>query len=199
MGGRATPTAAVSPADCPYDPGGAVEERTGRLPGCLETFLWTSLAFLCVLAVKTFLIQPFLIPTESMAPTLEPGDRVLVNKVSYSLGEPHSGDVVVLASPDEEGVSLIKRVIAVAGQTVDIRDGQVFVDGEALYEPYVRQASRDDLSLVRPVRVPEGHVFVLGDNRADSVDSRHFGPQPIEAVRGQALAVYWPPTHLGRL
>jgi signal peptidase I len=165
----------------------------------LEIFFLCAFAFLIATGVRTFLVQPFFIPTESMEPTLRSGDRVLVSKVAYRLAEPMPGDIVVLDSPEDPDIALIKRIVAVAGQTLEIRDGVVSVDGVALSEPYVPSGQRDDLTFPEPLRIPAGHVFVMGDNRIDSADSRVFGPQPVEAISGRALAIYWPPADARKL
>lgn len=166
--------------------------------------------------IKTFLVQAFYIPSGSMEPTLLPGDRVLVNKLAYRLGEPRRGDVVVFDSPfDSQGRTeplwqavarhvaealgvgtpaseFIKRIVALPGETISIEDGRVYVNGELLEEPYVspERSFSDGESLV----VPPGHVFVMGDNRTRSQDSRVFGPIPLEDVVGRAFVRVWPPS-----
>lgn len=196
------------------------DEPKARTPFWLELpgLLLTALAV--AVLVKTFLVQPFYIPSESMFPTIEINDRVIVNKLAYRVGEPERGDIVVFLNPsltDEEldetipeavirsvleavGVrsrpeeDLIKRVVAVEGETIAISDGFLQVDGVAYQEPYLR--SETGMPDFGPETVPEDHVFVMGDNRGSSLDSRSFGPVPESEVIGQAVLRIWP---LGRL
>lgn len=182
-----------------------------------------AIALLLALLIKTFLLQAFFIPSESMDPTLRAGDRVLVNKVVYHLHPPRRGDVIVFADPNPgtapernplsafwhwltEGVGLsvgpekdfIKRVIALPGETIEIKRGEVFVDGARLDEPYLN--SLEDLSDFPPVTVPRDSLFVMGDNRTSSNDSRRgLGFIPYDRVVGRAFVIIWPPSRIGRL
>jgi len=162
----------------------------------LELVVLVALAWVLALGIKTYVVQPFIIPSSSMEQTLLISDRVLVSKFAYRFGPPKRGDVVVFVSPEDGRTDLIKRVIAVAGETVDIQDGKVLVNGAALVEPYVNAAYPDHYDLDAPVKVPPGMVWVMGDNRANSKDSRFIGPQPVSQVLGRAFAIYWP---VGRL
>ena len=162
-------------------------------------------AVLAALLVKTFLFQAFRIPSESMVPTLLVGDRVLVNKLSYRLHEVHRGDVVVFTRPDKledptgtEPEDLIKRVVAVAGDTVVARDGVLYVNNQPLAEPYV-QPGAGTFRLDEAVTVPEGQVFVMGDNRENSQDSRYFGPIPTDSIIGRAFVRMFPFNRFGSL
>jgi signal peptidase I len=188
---------------------------------------WKELPILILIAlvvavlIKTFLVQAFFIPSGSMHDTLLEGDRVMVNKLAYRFGDPSRGDVIVFDNPQEAnqdgetifgalvrhvaeslGLSspdsaLIKRVIAVGGETIEIRDNQVLVDGVALDEPYVKEGSR--MPLYGPFTVPEGQVFVMGDNRSQSTDSRVFGPIREDSIIGRAFVRVWPPSRWGGL
>lgn len=199
------------------------EEAKARTPFWLELpgLLLTALAV--AVLVKTFLVQPFYIPSESMFPTIEVNDRVIVNKLAYRVGEPERGDIVVFLNPsltDEEleesipeavvrsvleavGVrsrpeeDLIKRVVAVGGETVEISDGRLRVDGVAYEEPYANGPR--GMGEFGPETVPEGHVFVMGDNRGSSLDSRSFGPIPESELIGQAVVRIWPLDRLGSI
>jgi signal peptidase I len=142
--------------------------------------------------VRTFLVQPFLIPSSSMEGTLIVGDTVLVNMSAYWFAEPAPGDIVVFVSPRDASTDLIKRVVAVGGDTVDIRDGVVYINGTRLVEPYVNTRYPDHYYADAPLTVPQDMVYVLGDNRANSADSRFVGPQPLSALIGKAFAVCWP-------
>jgi signal peptidase I len=163
-------------------------------------------ALLVAFVIKTFLIQAFYIPTGSMEPTLKVGDRVLVNKLSYDLHDVHRGDIVVFERPDNAGPGdtedLIKRVVALPGETVEARDGRVYVDGERLEEPYLEPGMETpDFAVGRagPVEVPEGHVFVLGDNRGNSSASNVFGPIEEDLIVGRAFIRVWPIGDFGGL
>jgi signal peptidase I len=156
----------------------------------LELVVLVALAWVLALGIKTYIVQPFIIPSSSMEPTL------LVNKFIYRFGSPQPRDIVVFVSPEDGRTDLIKRVIAVAGQTIDVQDGKVFIDGVASVEPYVNAAYPDHYDSDAPVKVPAGMIWVMGDNRANSKDSRFIGPQPVTKVLGRAFAIYWP---VGRL
>ncbi|HSH22671.1 MAG TPA: signal peptidase I [Acidimicrobiales bacterium] len=157
-------------------------------------------ALVVALVVTRFLVQAFFIPSLSMFPTLDKDDRVLVNKLSYDLHEVNRGDVIVferLADQGSDIKDLIKRVIAVGGDEIEARDGRVFLNGTALDEPYVAPGA-ETTNLDRQT-VPAGHVFVMGDNRGDSRDSRFFGPLPEELIIGRAFVKVWPLTDLSLL
>lgn len=158
-------------------------------------------ALLVALVVTKFLVQAFFIPSASMFPTLEIDDRVLVNKLSYDLHEINRGDVVVFERPPSEPASdirdLIKRVVAVEGDTVGSADGRLLVNGQPMNEPYVAEGA--ETSGVEPQTIPPGHVFVMGDNREDSRDSRYFGPLDEDLIIGRAFVKVWPFTDFGLL
>ncbi|MDP9453987.1 MAG: signal peptidase I [Actinomycetota bacterium] len=151
-------------------------------------------ALVVALVVTRFLIQAFYIPSASMVPTLHIDDRVLVNKLSYDLHEVNRGDLVVFERPssevDSEIKDLIKRVVALEGETVESRDGRLYVNDAPLDEPYLSAGVQTN-GLDRQT-VPPGHVFVMGDNRTDSRDSRFFGPLPEELIVGRAFVKVWP-------
>ncbi len=176
-------------------------------------------ALVAALLVKTFALQAFYIPSQSMEPTLLPGDRVLVNKLAYDFHPVHQGDVVVFRRPPRDqslGISdLIKRVVAGPGQTVRVAGCAVYVNGVEMPQPYLPATWRDPGSpycttwpttgcappgcLPNPYRVPAGYYFVMGDNRADSYDSRYWGPLPASFIVGRAFVRLWPPGRLGLL
>lgn len=148
--------------------------------------------------LRTFVVGNYVIPSESMAPTLRTGDRVLSERLGRHSRPLDTGDVVTFLDPDIADRTLIKRIVATAGQTVEIKDGHLLVDGTAQDEPHVLGptcARGLGSTLPHPYRVPEGHVFVMGDNREHSMDSRSFGAIPTEAVGSRAQVVYWPPAH----
>ncbi|BCV24802.1 MAG: signal peptidase [Bacillota bacterium] len=153
------------------------------------------LAFALALFIITFVVQSFIVTGPSMEPTLHSGERLLINKFIYRFTQPKPGDIVVFHPAVRPRDDYIKRVIAVAGQTVEIRDGRVWVDGKPLAEPYLSEATYGQFG---PVRIPQGRLFVLGDNRNNSQDSRYpeVGLVPLKSVIGKAALRYWP---LGRL
>jgi signal peptidase I len=181
-------------------------------------------ALLVAVIIKTFLFQAFYIPSPSMEPTLKVGDRVLVNKLSYRLHDVHRSDIVVFERPStavqtvegcdgspvtitpsknaDEVHDLIKRVVAISGETVESRNGHVFVNGKQIDEPYlpvnVVTPAFDPQNFSAPcIRVPKGDVFVLGDNRQNSSASNKFGPIPESLIVGRAFVRVWPLSALG--
>src|SRR5687767_1803001 len=153
-------------------------------------------AFVAALLIKTFLLQAFFIPSASMETTLLQGDRVLVNKLSYDLHDVHRGDIVVFKRPpgeeDQQIHDLIKRVIGLPGETIEAREGQIYIDDKPLEEPYL-DAGVSTGDFERQT-VPEGKVFVMGDNRGDSKDSRFFGAIDESLIVGRAFIRVWPPS-----
>ncbi len=195
------------------------EKRGGPLGFLRELPGLILVAFALALLIKTFLIQAFFIPSQSMVPTLRVGDRVLVNKLVYDFGDIQHGDIIVfrnphLEEPDRnvlqdiwqwitEGLGFssdptkdfIKRVVALPGETIEVRNGRVFVDGRRLTEPYV-SAMRDRSDFAKRT-VPAGHVFVMGDNRPNSQDSRSsLGFIPEDRIVGKAFVLLWPPSRI---
>ena len=151
--------------------------------------------------VQAFVIQAFYIPSLSMYPTLDKGDRVLVDKVSYRLYAINRGDVVVFERPpgvpDTSIKDLIKRVVGLPGDTVEGRDGGVYVNGRLLEESYLPPGT---ITIAFPARkVPKGEIFVMGDNRSNSSDSRVFGPIDEDLVVGRAFIRAWPPQDIDLL
>ena len=140
--------------------------------------------------VQSFLVKPYSIPSASMEPTLMVGDRVLVNRAIYRFRAPRRGEVVVFHSPIQTGEDLIKRVVAVGGDTVEVKDGALYVNGARQNEAYLMDQQIDGAFAL--TRIPAGSYFMMGDNRNDSADSRVFGPVPRSAILGQAFAIYWP-------
>jgi len=163
------------------------------------------------LLIKAFLFQAYYIPSPSMNPTLFEGDRILVNKLSYKLHSVNRGDLIVFDTPEASGEDdLIKRVIGLPGEFVNVEEERIEIDGGLLLEPYLPLSSNIK-SFATPVncvnrpdenygcRIPDDHVFVMGDNRSNSRDSRFFGPVPIEDVKGRAFIRVWPIGDIKRL
>jgi signal peptidase I len=138
-----------------------------------------------VVALRVFVAEPMRVPTGSMQPTLRPGDHVLLEK----LGAADRGDLVVFTRRD--GDLFLKRVVAVSGDEVGIEDGYLVVNGHTVEEPYVDHRVLDGVYF-GPVTVPPGSVFMMGDNRADSVDSRTFGPVRRDTIVGRVMVRIWP-------
>ncbi len=209
-----------------FDDQDPAPERTtspSRWRGALEIPGLIVFAAVIAILLKAFVAQAFFIPSASMEPQLRPGDRVVVSRLAYHLHDPRRGDVVVFSDPvDDHGPDhsfvlvrlgrdalqavglmrpgdkeLIKRVIGLPGETVEGHDGSVFIDGRPLIEPYLP----DDvvISDFAPYRVPADHVFVMGDNRTNSKDSRIFKGVPVDSIVGRAIARIWPPGRIAYL
>lgn len=170
---------------------------------------WLIIAVLLVVALtwflRTFVMQSYKIPSASMEETIMTGDMVFAEKLSYAFGEPKPGDIVTFIDPEQPSRTLIKRVIATEGQTVDLRDGDLYIDGVLQDEPYTdgKQSfpieNRKGAQITYPYTVPDGEVWVMGDNRTNSQDSRYFGSIPVESVTGRAVFEYWPVDRIGLL
>ncbi len=167
--------------------------------GVIEFLVILLVSFALVFGfVRPFVVEAFYIPSESMGPTLRVGDRVLVNKFIYRFTEPERGDIIVFESVEGGSEDLIKRVVGVPGDEISVRGGKLLVNAEPQRESYVYEKF-PDRSFSNPTTVPKGHVFVMGDNRANSRDSRFFGPVPKEKIEGEAFLLFWPPDRIGGL
>ncbi|MBL7069160.1 MAG: signal peptidase I [Candidatus Omnitrophica bacterium] len=154
-------------------------------------------ALILALIIRTFVVQAFKIPTGSMIPTLLAGDRLLVNKFIYKFKEPERGDIIVFKYPGDEKKDFIKRLIATSGETVEIRNGDIYIDGNKVEDPFIiRKIHYYNKSphgaTGRKTEVPEDSYYVLGDNSASSRDSRYWGFVPRKNVIGKAFFLYWP-------
>jgi signal peptidase I len=178
--------------------GGRSRERGGSpLASVVEIVVIVCAALVLALLIQRFAVKSFWIPSGSMEPTLTQGDRVLVSRFSYWFSEPKPGDVVVFRPPSAPTEEYIKRVVAVGGDTVEVRDGRLIVDGVVRDEAYLKDAVM--AGQFKPVTVPPGSFFVMGDNRNDSGDSRMFGPVAGTAILGKAFFTYWPLNRLHTL
>ena len=165
-----------------------------------------------VLAIKAWVVNPYRIPSSSMEPTLHCArpdsgcearfsDRVLACRFCYRFWSPKRGDIVVFKTPPLAAVrcgaggTFVKRLIGLPGETWEERDGYVYINGEKLNEPYV-QASRRDSRTIRPIKIPTGQYFMMGDNRSASCDSRAWGTVPRHDLIGKVFATYWPPSRI---
>ena len=173
-------------------------------------------AVLLALVVRTFFLQAFKIPTGSMRPTLIEGDRILVDKITYGIPipftvarlprvhPPRRGDIVVFRSIDDPHKDFIKRLVAVGGDTIEIRDLKLWVNGQPLDNPpifrqmvYLNRGTYAQAG--QPLKVPPGYYFFLGDNTASSRDSRYWGLLPESKIIGRAFVIYWPPKRIRAL
>lgn len=149
-----------------------------------------------VFCIRTFLMEPYLVEGSSMYPTLKHHERLVVDKISYFIGEPQRGEIVVFRYPKDQSRDFIKRVIAVAGDSVEMREGKVFVNGKQLSEDYIykNDPKGTNMSDFRKTIVPKDTIFVLGDNRNNSEDSRFadVGFVPLSLCKGRSVAAYWP-------
>jgi signal peptidase I len=150
---------------------------------------------LLLLAARAWVAEPVRIPTSSMARTLLPGEHVLVDKVSPHARAWRHGDIVMFRAPGT-GQLTVKRLVGLPGDRLAIRDGVLVVNGARVAEPYVAPGAIDSV-FFGPTLVQPGEVFVLGDNRRNSLDSRDYGPVPVDALEGRVLLVLWPPARVG--
>lgn len=171
---------------------GAERGPEGQGASLLGHLLILALALIFMFGVvRPFVVEPLYIPSQSMSPTLRPGERVLAAKFAYRVGEPQRGDLAVFKNPENKNEDLIKRVVGLPGDTVEMRDGVLYVNGRREKESYVNYRLTDSV-FFGPARVPERRVFVMGDNRSNSRDSRSFGPVPEKDLLGEAVARFWP-------
>ncbi len=186
----------------------AARRREGRrAPWVVEWLVVAVVAVVVAVVVRTYVAEMFYIPSGSMEPTLQIGDRIVVDKLSYDLHAIHRGDIVVFRRPPLEPqhfTDLVKRVIGLPGETISSRDGSVYIDGKKLAEPWLPPGTYtgplpDDphpqWNLPGPIVVPKGEYYVMGDNRQDSEDSRYFGPIPRSLIVGKMVAIVWPISH----
>ena len=151
-------------------------------------------AILIAILIQLFLAQSTRVVSYSMEPTLFEAQRLVIEKVSYRLHTPQRGDIVVVEAPDGGDTPLIKRVVGLPGDQIAIQEGRVLIDGVPLTEPYLQTAMHGSL---HPITVPADHVFLMGDNRDHSYDSRSFGSVPFHDILGRAWLRYWPPNKAG--
>ncbi|MFL5868002.1 MAG: signal peptidase I [Thermoleophilaceae bacterium] len=204
--------------------------RTGKQSArgsLVELVTIVAVALGLALGIQAFLVKPFRIPSESMEPTLDVGQRVLVWRLGLHLGTPHRGDIMVFKPPkgaDENqcgvpgfnpeaerescpkptsqrsNTNFIKRVVAVGGDRLSVRAGRVYLNGHEQKEPFIRPSSDCGIcQLPRAIKIPKGYFFMMGDNRGESADSREWGPVPKKWMIGKAFLTYWPPGRVGTL
>ena len=159
----------------------------------VEIVVIVAAAFAIALLVQAFIVKPFTIHQISMRATLEEGDRILLNRLSYHFREPARGDIIVFRSPITASEDLVKRIVAVGGDRVAVSNGKLYVNGVAQDEPYLLEQGFE--GVLQETLIPAGDVFVMGDNRNNSGDSRLFGPISKDVIIGCAFCVYWPIGH----
>jgi signal peptidase I len=197
--------------------------ETGR-GALLELVVIVALAIGLALGIQAFIVKPYQIPSESMEPTLDPGERVLVNRLEYRFGDPDIGDVVVFHPPEgaENGrrcgvereadqpcpqptaekadTNFIKRIVAGPGDRLAVEDGHPVVNGVRAEEDFIRRCrAGGTCDLAEKITIPPDHYFMMGDNRGASDDSRFWGPVPRDWIIGEAFFTYWPPKRVGIL
>lgn len=181
------------------------EEPRGARLG-LELLFTVVVTLGLVVLIRLFVAETYEIPTGSMLETIQLGDRVVGEKITLLWDSPKAGDIVFFDDPDGSGSTLVKRVVATGGQVVDLQYGEVYVDGQKVDEPYTlgkpsypldSHAINLSENVTFPYTVPEGTVWVMGDNRTNSLDSRYFGPVAVDAVKSRALFTYWPIDDVG--
>ena len=160
----------------------------------MEIIESVAIAVFLAVIIRMFVFQPFVIPSGSMEPTIQIGDRVMVSKFAYRFGEPSRGDVVVFKPPFDPSRVFIKRLIGTGGNTLEIRDSKLYINGKVVPEKYLPQDMRfQDFG---PVQVSAGSYFMMGDNRNNSDDSRVWGDLPKKNIIGKAVMIYWPINHI---
>lgn len=196
------------------------EKKQGSL---IELVSIVAIALLLALGIQAFLVKPFRIPSESMVPTLTVGQRVLVDRISYRFTDPERGDIIVFKpprgaddntcgveqgalepcptpTPERSETNFIKRVVGLPGDRLKVVGGRVVINGKPLDEQYIEPDDSCGIcNLTEEITIPEGHYFVMGDNRGQSADSREWGPVPKKWIIGQAFFTYWPPKRIGLL
>jgi signal peptidase I len=203
----------------------AVKKASSASGSLLELVLIVAVALGLALGIQAFLVKPYRIPSESMVPTLEIGQRVLVNRIGERFGDPKVGEIVVFHPPtgaelgnecgggpppqgqvcnrptqDRADVNFIKRIVAGPGDKLRIDAGQVILNGERQDESFAEPCGGGEgCDFPREVTIPADHYFMMGDNRGSSDDSRFWGPVPKDWIIGEAFATYWPPSRIGLL
>ena len=184
------------------------ELKIRHMPAWLDFLATIATALVLAALIRIFIAQTYKVPSGSMLETIQLNDRLVGEKVTLHWSEPVAGDIVTFDDPKGSGETLIKRVIATEGQVIDLQGGHVIVDGVELDEPYtlgkptepinVRDEGQEDY-ISYPLTVPEGCIWVMGDNRVNSLDSRYFGPVSLGSVTSKALFIYWPPSDIKAL
>jgi signal peptidase I len=218
----------VSTGTKPAEQGSPAKKRSKSLTSSIvELVLIIAVALGLALAIQAWVVKPYRIPSGSMEPTLAVGQRVLVNRIGMDFSDPHVGEIVVFHPPEgaeqeqcgpvghtiklggeacsqpvpkKSDVNFIKRIVGGPGDTISIVEGHVTRNGVREKDSYIRPCgSSPECSFPKPIKIPAGHWFMMGDNRGESDDSRFWGPVPTGWIIGGAIATYWPPDRIGIL
>jgi signal peptidase I len=172
------------------------QDKTKKQVILKEILMYTIVVLAAVVLatlIRVFIFEPFIVPSPSMDPTLKVGDKVIINKIAYRVGSIERGDIVAFHSPLEEK-DLVKRAVAVEGDEITLTsEGEIYINGERITESYI-PADQAVSYINQTVTLGEDEVFVMGDNRNNSFDSRYFGAIPEEDVFGEFMVIYWPPS-----
>jgi signal peptidase I len=218
------PAPQLQPPEQAEEPAAAEEKQRPRpsfWQSVREILVILVIAVLVAIFLQSFVIKAFIIPSSSMEPTLQIGDRVMVDRMTYYFRKPRRGDIIVFRYPptapqatnttnilywpfEQVGETLhlthrtnsspfVKRVIATGGETIEIKKGQVFIDGKPIKEDYKVHDAYD----MPPTKIPAGQLFCMGDNRPNSRDSRYWGTVPVRSVIGKVFLIWWPPSRFG--
>ena len=156
------------------------------------------MALVAAFILRTFVVQAYHVTSGSMVPTLEVSDRIVINKISYHVyDDPSFGEIVVFTLPDvtQQDDQVVKRVVGVGGDIIESKAGSLYINGLAIQQPFLQDGVvTEDFG---PVEVPDGYVFLMGDNREESYDSRSYGPVPASTIQGKVVATWWPLSSLG--
>ena len=199
------------------------KEQQSAKGSLVELVTIVAVALGLALGIQAIFVKPFRIPSESMVPTLQVGQRVLVDRVTFRFGDPERHDVVVFKPPvgaDENAcgvrhscesacprptarrsdTNFIKRIVGMEGDRLKVVDGRVYINGRRQNEPFIRPDAECGIcNLPKEITIPRGMYFMMGDNRGESADSREWGPVPKKWLIGQAFLTYWPPKRIGTL
>jgi signal peptidase I len=218
----------VSTSTKPAEQGSPAKKRSKSLTASIvELVVIIAVALGLALGIQAWVVKPYRIPSGSMEPTLAVGQRVLVNRIGMDFSEPHVGEIAVFHPPEgaeqeqcgpiphtiklggeacsqpvpkKSGVNFIKRIVAGPGDTITIVEGHVIRNGVREKDSYIRPCGASpECSFPKPIKIPAGHWFMMGDNRGESDDSRFWGPVPTGWIIGGAIATYWPPDRIGIL
>ncbi len=200
------------------------KKRRSGLASIVELVVIVAIALGLALLIQAFLVKPYRIPSESMEPTLDVGQRVIVNRLEYKFGDPDRRDIIVFHPPagaergdqcavphsrkspcpkatsQEADVNFIKRIVGLPGDRLAVKDGIAVINGKPLKEAYIRPCGgMPACNLPKSIKIPAGHYFMMGDNRGASDDSRFWGPIPKDSIIGEAFFTYWPIKRIGTL
>ena len=206
-------TSAVEAPDQPEGGGRHAATSSGRRgKWAIELGIVVVVAVVIAILLRTFVVATYSIPSGSMEPTLQVGDRIVVDKLSYDLHGIDRGNIIVFSTPPKENCAgppvsdLVKRVIGLPGETISVSGGRVYINGHVLAEPWLPTAvrtetypgpSQEPYSLHSPYRIPQGDVYVMGDNRTFSCDSRYWGPVAESTIVGKVDLRIWPLSRIG--